>query len=117
MLQVIFVFVEVQHPTLIFSCNVCSRSTLCEKSICLQLFFPSDRLALDMLSTSLQKPVETEEKKTRLTLVEMFFFFLKKNPKAFIVNHSEMKSENQIYIFTLKCKSKTVFKIKIDTKA
>lgn len=53
-----------------------------------------------MLSTSLEKPVETEEKKTRLTLVEMFFVFFFK-PKAFIVNHSEMRSENQIYILII----------------
>lgn len=69
-----------------------------------------------MLSTSLEKPVETEEKKNKTELSGSVCFFCFK-PKAFIVNHSEMRSENQIYIFTLKCKSKTIFKIKIDTKA
>lgn len=53
-----------------------------------------------MLSTSLEKPVETEEKKNKTDLSgNVFLFFFK--PKAFIVNHSEMRSENQIYILII----------------
>lgn len=54
-----------------------------------------------MLSTSLEKPVETEEKKNKTDLSGNVFFFFFFKPKAFIVNHSEMRSENQIYILII----------------
>lgn len=52
---------------------------ICGKCICLLQFFPSDKLASDRQSTSLDRPVETDEtNETEFKSKENFFFFLVK---------------------------------------
>lgn len=52
---------------------------ICGKCICLLQFFPSDKLASDRQSTSLDRPVETDEtNETEFKSKENFFFLSEK---------------------------------------